>query len=57
MAPLGPQPDLITGADVLYEEAHFPALLATIAALSAPHTLTYLAFRTRGDPCRALHRE
>lgn len=46
---LNPQPDVITGADILYEEQHFPALLKSIQALSAPHTLTYLAYRIRGD--------
>ena len=45
---LNPQPDIITGAEILYEQRHFPALLKSIQALSAPHTLIYLAFRTRG---------
>ena len=45
---LHPQPDIITGADILYEQQQFPALLESIQALSAPHTLTYLAYRTRG---------
>ena len=47
-AVLGPLPDVITGADIVYEEEHFAALLDSIQALSAPHTLTYLAFRLRG---------
>lgn len=42
------QPDIITGADVIYEEQHFAALLKSIYLLSASHTLTYLAFRIRG---------
>lgn len=53
---LGPAPDVITGADVLYEQEHFPALLKTIQDLSAVHTVTLLAFRMRGllpFPCLA----
>lgn len=52
---LGPAPDVITGADVMYEREHFPALLKTIQDLSAVHTITLLAFRLRGllpsSPC------
>lgn len=47
---LGRAPDIITGADVIYEEQHYPALLATLAALAAPHTLVFLASRLRGKP-------
>ncbi len=47
-AAVGRQPDLVTGADVVYEEHCFPALLASIEALSAAHTVTMLAFRLRG---------
>ena len=50
-AALGRQPDLITGADVVYEEHCFPALLASIEALSASHTISFIAYRIRGaDP-------
>jgi hypothetical protein len=41
------QPDVITAADVLYDEAHHADLLATIEQLSSPHTLTYVAYRQR----------
>ena len=46
---LGRPPDVITGADVIYEEQHYPALLATLGQLAAPHTLILLAFRLRGE--------
>ena len=36
----------------MYEERCFPALLASIEALSAAHTVTFLAFRLRGAPQR-----
>lgn len=42
------RPDLITGADVVYQRQHFPALLDCITALSAPHTVTFLSFKVRG---------
>ena len=48
VAPLGDPPDLITGADIVYQEEHFPALLRTLDSLAAPHTLIYLGFRLRG---------
>ena len=48
VAPLGAQPDLITGADIVYEERCFGALVATLRALAAPHTLVVLAYRLRG---------
>ncbi|KAK9916047.1 hypothetical protein WJX75_007777 [Coccomyxa subellipsoidea] len=41
-------PDLITGADILYQAEHFPALLQTLKQLAAPHTLIYLSYRLRG---------
>jgi predicted nicotinamide N-methyase len=41
-------PDIITGADVVYQQEHFAALLKTLQRLAAPHTLIYLAFRLRG---------
>ena len=43
-----PAPDLITGADIVYEHQHFDALIKTLQALAAPHTLIYLAFKWRG---------
>lgn len=43
----GGRPDIITAADVLYWPDARPALLASLRALSAPHTLTYVAYRTR----------
>ncbi len=46
---LGPEPDVITGADIMYEKEHFPALLKTLQELSADHTVTFLAFRMRGE--------
>ena len=47
-AALGRQPDMIIGADVIYEEHCFEALLASIEALSAAHTISFVAYRTRG---------
>jgi len=47
---LGARPDLITGADIVYEERCFAGLVATLRALAAPHTLVVLAFRLRGAP-------
>ncbi|EIE25645.1 hypothetical protein COCSUDRAFT_64760 [Coccomyxa subellipsoidea C-169] len=41
-------PDLITGADIVYQEEHFPPLLQTLKQLAAPHTLIFLSFRLRG---------
>jgi hypothetical protein len=40
-------PDMITAADVLYDEATHGDLLATIEQLSSPHTLTYIAYKKR----------
>ena len=48
LSPQGRPPDVITGADIIYEERHYPALLATLQGLAAPHTLIYLASRLRG---------
>lgn len=48
-AALGPQPDIILGADVVYQQEHFDALASSILALSAPHTLTFLSYRLRGE--------
>lgn len=48
LRPGGTAPDIITGADIIYEEQHYPALLATLRRLAAPHTLVYLASRLRG---------
>ena len=43
-----PGPDLITGADIVYQAEHFAALIQTLQDLAAPHTLIYLAFKLRG---------
>lgn len=43
-----PSPDLITGADVVYQQEHFDALITTLQDLAAAHTLIYLAFKIRG---------
>lgn len=43
-----PAPDLITGADIVYQQQHFAALIITLQDLAAPHTLIYLAFKLRG---------
>lgn len=51
VAALGAAPDLITGADIVYERQCFSDLAATLRALAAPHTLVVLAYRLRG----ALH--
>ena len=45
---LMPSPDVITGADVVYQQEHFDALVTTLHHLAAPHTLIYLAFKIRG---------
>ncbi|KAG1675873.1 hypothetical protein FOA52_001530 [Chlamydomonas sp. UWO 241] len=43
----GGRPDVITAADVLYEPAHHAALLDTLDALCAPHTLVFIAWKKR----------
>lgn len=48
VASLPEAPDLITGADIVYQQEHFASLLDTLECLAAPHTLIYLAFRLRG---------
>ncbi len=48
MEELLPSPDVITGADVVYQQEHFDALITTLQDLAAAHTLIYLAFKTRG---------
>lgn len=45
---LMPTPDVITGADVVYQQEHFDALITTLQDLAAAHTLIYLAFKIRG---------
>lgn len=45
---LMPEPDLITGADVVYQQEHFDSLITTLQELAAPHTLIFLAFKLRG---------
>lgn len=42
-----PLPDVITAADVLYHEDLFGPLMAAIGQLSAPHTVTYVAYKAR----------
>ena len=49
VAPLMPPPDLIIGADVVYQQEHFDSLISTLQHLAAPHTLVYLAFKLRGE--------
>lgn len=44
---LAVRPDLITAADVLYDEAYHADLLESIEQLSSPHTLTYISYRKR----------
>ena len=46
-------PDVIVGADVVYEQEHYAALVGTLHMLAAPHTVVYLSFRLRGMlmPC------
>ena len=48
-------PDLITGADIVYQSEHFAALLHSLEHLAAPHTLIYLSFRLRGILSRYAH--
>ena len=48
-AALLPAPDLITGADIVYQSHHFAVLIRTLQDLCAPHTIAYLAFKLRGD--------
>lgn len=48
MKELMPSPDVITGADVVYQQEHFDALITTLQDLAAAHTLIYLAFKIRG---------
>jgi len=45
---LMPSPDVITGADVVYQQEHFDALVTTLQDLAAAHTLIFLAFKIRG---------
>ncbi|KAG2494446.1 hypothetical protein HYH03_007498 [Edaphochlamys debaryana] len=40
-------PDLLTAADVLYHQELLAPLMDSIRILSAPHTLSYIAFRVR----------
>ena len=41
-------PDVIVGADVVYEQEHYAALVSTLHMLAAPHTVVYLSYRLRG---------
>lgn len=49
VATLLPAPDVITGADIVYQQEHFDALITTLQDLAAPHTLIYLAYKLRGE--------
>lgn len=49
VASLLPAPDVITGADIVYQQEHFDALITTLQDLAAPHTLIYLAYKLRGE--------
>ena len=49
VTPLLPAPDLITGADIVYQQEHFDALITTLQDLAAPHTLIFLAYKLRGE--------
>lgn len=53
VTPLLPAPDIITGADIVYQQQHFDALITTLQDLAAPHTLIYLAYKLRGEPDKA----
>ncbi len=41
-------PDVIIGADVVYEQEHYAALVSSLHMLAAPHTVIYLSYRLRG---------
>ena len=41
-------PDVIAGADVVYEQEHYAALVSSLHTLAAPHTVIYLSSRLRG---------
>lgn len=41
-------PDVIIGADVVYEQEQYAALVSTLRMLAAPHTVVYLSYRLRG---------
>ncbi|MEW5305946.1 MAG: hypothetical protein WDW36_008456 [Sanguina aurantia] len=43
----GSRPDLITGADIIFDPQFHGDLLLSLQRLSAPHTVTYLAHRLR----------
>ncbi|GLC41569.1 hypothetical protein PLESTB_000701000 [Pleodorina starrii] len=43
----GIEPDVITAADVLYHEELLAPLMAALARLSAPHTVSYVSYRVR----------
>ena len=36
---------------MVYEREHYAALAQSIVQLSAPHTLTFIAFKSRGVYC------
>lgn len=43
-----PPPDIITGADLVYDPKQYGALVAALERLAAPHTLVFLAIKLRG---------
>ena len=43
------QPDVVVGADVVYQRESYAALAKTLAALCSPHTVAFIAFRSRGE--------
>ena len=49
VAPLLPAPDIITGADSVYQQEHFEELSTTLHDLALPHTLIYLAYKLRSE--------
>ena len=55
VASLLPAPDLITGADIVYQQEHFDALITTLQDLAAPHTLIFLAYKLRGEQRQSIY--
>ncbi|GAB4817050.1 hypothetical protein N2152v2_004096 [Parachlorella kessleri] len=44
-----PPPDIVTGADLVYDPAAYDDLVGALTALAAPHTLLFLAIKRRGN--------
>lgn len=42
------QPDVIIGADVVYQQEHFDALITSLWDLCAAHTVAFISYRLRG---------